>query len=229
MSHMRRVGAPAGDCRRVKCAGDRGGSTAAGHLALARGRAALALAGALLVIVSTMTNARAADANVAALFGRLAKERPARAQFHERKFLALLAEPVDSSGELAFTPPDRLEKRTTSPRAETVVVDGARLVLERNGRMQEFNLDDNPAIAVLIESIRATLAGDLASLSGKYSIQLDGGAAKWRLVLRPRDASLASFVERIEIGGAEAAVDSVEIFQADGDRSVMKISPLPAR
>ena len=48
-------------------------------------------------------------------------------------------------------------------------------------------------------------------------------------VLRPLDASLTSLVERIEIGGVEAQVRTVEIFQADGDRSVMTISPAPAR
>jgi hypothetical protein len=44
-------------------------------------------------------------------------------------------------------------------------------------------------------------------------------------VLRPLDPSLATLVERIEIGGGEAQVRSVEIFQSDGDRSVMTIAP----
>ncbi len=196
----------------------------------ARKFAETALVAALIVLAApTMTAARAAEWDVVALFSRLAKERPAHAQFRERKYLSLLTEPVDSSGELAFTPPDRLEKRTTSPKPETVIVDGARLVLERDGRKQLLDLKDNPGVAVLIESIRATLAGDLASLSGSYSIRLDGDVSKWRLVLRPLDASLTSLVERIEIGGVEAQVRTVEIFQADGDRSVMTISPAPAR
>jgi len=177
----------------------------------------------LLGCLLTTTGARAADWSVEMLFARLAQERPARAQFHERKYLALLSQPIESSGELAFTPPDRLEKRTISPRPETVIIDGREIILERGGRKQTLELDENPGIAVLVESIRATVAGDLASLARVYSVQLDGDASKWRLVLRPRDASLTT-VERIEIGGVEAQVRSVEIFQADGDRSVMTIS-----
>ena len=48
-------------------------------------------------------------------------------------------------------------------------------------------------------------------------------------MLRPLDASLESLVQRIEIGGFEAQVQAVEIFQADGDRSVMNISAVPVR
>jgi hypothetical protein len=92
-----------------------------------------------------------------------------------------------------------------------------------------LELAENPGIAVLVESIRSTLAGDLAALSRAYSVKLDGDASNWRLVLRPRDASLTTLVERIEIGGADAQLRTVEILQADGDRSMMTISPSTAR
>jgi outer membrane lipoprotein-sorting protein len=203
-------------------------SSGAALLRLPRSSGIAALA-PLLAWILTITGALAADWGVAALFERLAKERPAHAQFHERKYLSLLTEPVDSSGELFFSPPDRLEKRTTSPKPETVIVDRKQVTLERGGRKRTLGLRENPGIAVLVESIRSTLAGDLDSLSHTYAVQLEGDASKWRLVLRPLDASLASLVERIEIGGVDAEVRSVEIFQADGDRSVMTISSAPVR
>ena len=159
------------------------------------------------------------------LFASLAKERPGRAAFHERKFLALLDRPVESSGELAFTPPDRMEKRTILPKPERVVVDRERLTLERGGKRHSLGLRENPAVAVLVESIRATLAGDFEALIRGYSVALDGTPAQWKLTLRPLDPAAAQLVERIHIAGAEARVQSVEIFQADGDRSLMTITP----
>jgi hypothetical protein len=90
-----------------------------------------------------------------------------------------------------------------------------------------MGLRENPAVAVLVESIRSTLAGDLASLTRTYSAGLDGDAASWRLKLRPLDPSLATLVERVEIAGSHAQVRSIEIFQADGDRSVMSLAPAP--
>lgn len=170
--------------------------------------------------------AHAADWDVTRLFETLARQRPDRAAFKEKKFLALLDRPVESSGELVFTPPDRLEKLTVTPRPESVVVDRELVTLERAGKRRTLRLRENPQVAVLVESIRATLAGDLAALTRTYSAALEGNTTRWRLVLRPLDPALGTLVERIEIGGNDAQVRTVEIFQADGDRSVMTISPL---
>jgi outer membrane lipoprotein-sorting protein len=168
----------------------------------------------------------AAPLGVQELFDSLSHAKPARAAFHEKKFVALLDKPVESTGELLFTPPSRMEKRTTAPRAETMVVDGDLVTVDRAGRKQTLRLREHPAIAVLIESIRATLAGDLAGLTKTYSAALAGDSAKWRLTLRPLDPSLGTLVERLEITGAQAQVKTIEIFQADGDRSVMTLTPL---
>lgn len=168
----------------------------------------------------------AADFNVASLFESLAKQQPGRAAFTEKKFISLLDRPVESSGELVFTPPDRIEKKTLLPKPESVVVDRDSVTLERAGKRHTLRLRENPAVAVLVESIRGTLAGDLAALTRTYSVALDGTAPRWRLVLRPLDPALGTLVERVEITGAQVRVASVEIFQADGDRSVMTLAPL---
>ena len=185
-------------------------------------RAAAAVLAALVVLP-----VHAADWNVASLFETLARNRPARAAFVEKKHLALLDRPVESSGELTFTPPDRMEKRTVLPKPERVVVDRETVTLERAGKRHTLRLRENPGVAVLVESIRGTLAGDLAALTRTYSVGLDGTPARWRLVLRPLDPAAGSLVERVEISGAEARVAAVEIFQADGDRSVMSLAPAP--
>lgn len=169
--------------------------------------------------------AGAADLDLATLFRALAAQKPQAATYVETRHLALLDKPLESRGELAFTPPDRLEKRTVSPRAERVLVEGDRVTLERGGKTLRMGLRDNPAVAILVESIRATLAGDLAGLTRAYSAALQGTRAKWKLTLRPLDPALATLVEHVEISGAEARVRTVEIFQADGDRSVLTIEP----
>jgi hypothetical protein len=181
----------------------------------------------LLAVMLALPLAAPAAWSVNELFASLAKERPGRATFTETKHLALLDRPVESSGELLFTPPDTLEKRTLKPKPERVVIDRDRVTLERNGRKQSLGLRENPAVAVLVESIRGTLAGDLAALTRSYSVGLDGTPERWKLVLRPLQPELATIAERIEIGGSQARVATVEIFQADGDRSVMSLAPAP--
>ena len=166
----------------------------------------------------------AADLGVTELFEKLAQHKPSRATFVEKKYLSLLDKPVESRGELTFTPPGRLEKRTIAPRPERVLVDGDRLTLERGGKRYSMGLQDQPGVAVLVESIRATLAGDLQGLTRTYSARVAGDSARWKLTLHPLDPAVSTLVERLDIGGEDARVLTVEIFQKDGDRSVMTLS-----
>ena len=182
---------------------------------------------AVLLAAAAPAAQAAAEWNVTRLFEMLAREKPGRALFKEKKYLAILDKPVESSGELTFTPPHTLEKRTLLPKPERVVVDRDRVTLERNGKTFGMGLRENPQVAILVESIRGTLAGDLAALTRTYSAGLDGDAAGWRLKLRPLDPGLATLVERIEIAGVNGQVKTVEIFQADGDRSLMSLAPAP--
>ncbi|HYC38011.1 MAG TPA: LolA-related protein [Usitatibacter sp.] len=168
----------------------------------------------------------AAAFDVGSLFAMLARERPPRAQFAEKKYMALLDKPLEASGELAFTPPHTIEKRTLKPRPERVVVDRERVTLERGGKTHTLSLREHPQVAVLVESIRATLAGDLDALSRTYSVGLEGDERSWRLRMRPLDPALTALVDRIEIAGSGALVKVVEIHQSDGDRSVMTLAPV---
>jgi hypothetical protein len=178
-----------------------------------------------LALVAAMP-AAAADFDVARLMELLRTNRPGKATFHETKNIAILERPVESTGELNFTPPDRLEKRTVGLNAERMVVDRETLTLERGGRKQSLSLREYPQIAVLVESIRGTLAGDRAALERVYTLDLDGDAQRWRLVLKPRDPQLGKIVSRIAIGGSRAQVRHVEIEQADGDSSRMVVTPV---
>lgn len=182
----------------------------------------LALAFALLAARS----ASAADWGVAELMQSLAQRGPERALFVERKFIAILDRPVESSGELRYTPPDRLEKRTAKPKPESVVLEGDRLSIERGTFRQTVRLADYPAIAALVESIRGAVGGDRKALERVYRLELHGNKERWTLVMLPSDTGLAAMVSRIDIGGIRDRVRSIEILQADGDRSVMTIEPI---
>ncbi len=157
------------------------------------------------------------------LMDLLARNRPALAAFNETKFIGLLDRPVESSGELRFTPPHRLEKRTLAPGSETLVADRDTLTMERLGKRHTIALRDHPEVAVFIESVRGTLGGDRASLERTFALALEGDEQRWNLVLRPLSQALGKLVSRIEVSGSRAEVRRIEITQADGDRSLMLI------
>jgi hypothetical protein len=179
-----------------------------------------ALAGALLAAAPA---APAADWGIAELMQGLAQRGAERALFVEKKFIAILDQPLESSGELRYVPPDRLEKRTLRPRPEALVLDGDRLAIERGNQKHVFRLQDYPDIAAVIESLRGTLAGDRKALERVYRLELHGSRERWTLVMLPSDAGLAALVLRIDVSGSGDRVRAIEILQADGDRSVMTI------
>ena len=188
---------------------------------------ALMLAGALMIaapVCATAASIAAEPFTARQLMRTLAQNKASRADFVEKKYLASLDRPLESSGELLFVAPSRLEKRTIKPKLEVLIVDGGTLTIERNGARRSIALASFPEVAAFTESIRATLAGDLDALSRDYRVEVDGSAALWRLTLLPSDPKIAALVSRVTVTGHDRRIDAIEVLQADGNRSVTTIT-----
>ena len=159
------------------------------------------------------------------LLALLATRRHGRVSFTEEQRLAVLDRPLHSSGELLYDAPDRLEKRTLEPRAEDLVLDHGTLIARRGGRSRVLALHDYPQAVPILESIRATLAGDRAALERYFTLAYTGSLDHWVLELTPVDPEVARTVQHIGITGERDAVHSVEIRQTDGDTSVLTVGP----
>ncbi len=160
-----------------------------------------------------------AEAPLDALMRGFAARRANDATFTEEKTLPELDEPLRSSGTLSWRAPDRLEKHTTEPVEEMLRVEGDRLTIARQGAPpRTLSLDQAPEIRPLVEAIRATLAGDLATLRRYYAVEFSGAAPEqgWTMVLIPLSARVRAAVQRITLAGRGAAVLSVETQQGGG-------------
>ena len=191
-------------------------------------RRALRVLLALLALLALAPVAQAQTAwSVDALMHALSQNPGGKARFVERKYLALLEAPIESTGELVYKAPDRLERHAFTPKRESMVLEGNTLTLDRESGRLHMDLRDYPDAAALIESIRSTLAGDRAALERNYRLGVSGTRAAWTLDLSPSDAKIAERLLRIRIEGHDGRIDTVEILLADGDRSVMHITPTP--
>jgi hypothetical protein len=170
----------------------------------------------------------AAEWNIDQLMLSLAQIRTSHASFVEKKSIAMLDKPVESSGELLYIAPDHLEKRTLKPKPESMTVDGDTLLIERGRQKHRLQLQDYPELAAFIDSIRGTLAGERRALERHYKLSLEGIAAHWTLQLLPVDEKMQAVVKSIRIAGVENTVRSIEITQRDGDSSLMLIEKMAA-
>ncbi|HEV7613189.1 MAG TPA: LolA-related protein [Steroidobacteraceae bacterium] len=185
--------------------------------------AALGAAGGSAPAMAGNNAPEAATSELDAVMGLLAMRRHGRVEFVEQQFLAILEHPVESSGELRYDAPDRLEKRTLKPRAETLVLAGGVLTAERGGRVRVLDLQRYPQIQPFVESIRATLAGDRSALEKFFHVDFAGNVERWTLNLVPLDQQLTRTVKQVQIDGIRDQLQRVEIRQADGDRSLMTL------
>src|SRR5450830_52689 len=132
----------------------------------------------------------ATEWNIDQLMRGLAQIHSGHASFVEKKFIAMLDKPVESSGELFYTAPDHLEKRTIKPKPESMILDHGTLVIERGRQKHQLQFRvvlqlQLMFLAAFIDSIRGTLAGDRKALERNYRLSLDGSAEHWTLQLVP--------------------------------------------
>ncbi|MDP9931097.1 outer membrane lipoprotein-sorting protein [Variovorax paradoxus] len=159
------------------------------------------------------------------LMGLLSKQKSGEARFTEQRFVHGLEGPLDSRGTLSFNAPDKLVRRTLSPREETMAVEGNTLTLSRGGRNRTLTLDSMPELLGLVEAMRGTLSGDGTTLQRYFRSTVSGSAANWTLDLLPADSRLAAQVRSIRISGRASEVVGLEMEFVGGDRSVMSITP----
>lgn len=179
---------------------------------------------AALALILSVSPTHAEDLRLPDLMQRLAQNKSGEATFVEKKYIGILDQTIVSTGDLSFSAPDRLEKRTLTPKPETLSLDGDSLTIERPGKHpMTVGLDDYPEVAAMVESIRGTLAGDLSALERFYSLDLAGSAERWQLTLRPKLEKLASVFDRIVIAGEHADIRAIDLQQRDGDHSEMVI------
>jgi len=161
--------------------------------------------------------------DLARLMGELAQVQTSRARYSEVKRVAMLQNPLQLSGTLLYERPGRIEKRQTLPVEEVIRVDGGWLTVEREGKTRRIALQSESLVAALVESLRATLAGDRSELERIYSVRMQGTRQRWTLALTPREVEVAGVVKSIVIAGSGSRIARLEILEPGGDGSVMTI------
>ncbi|MDM0073065.1 outer membrane lipoprotein carrier protein LolA [Variovorax sp. J2P1-59] len=159
------------------------------------------------------------------LMGLLAQQKSGEARFTEQRFVRGLEGPLEASGVLSFTAPDKLVRRTLSPRPESMSVEGNTLTLSRGGRTRTLQLDSMPELLGMVEAMRGTLSGNSQGLQRYFRSTLSGSSSSWTLDLQPVDERLAAQVRSMRLSGRGGEVLGIEMEFIGGDRSVMDITP----
>jgi hypothetical protein len=152
------------------------------------------------------------------------------AHYVERRTLHDLTAPLVIHGTLRFDAPDRLEKRADQAAGgagEDLVADGNNVSLTRGGGAppMSFSMDDHPEMGVLIDGVRAILAGDGLALQRMFLVQAAGAPAAWQIVLQPRGRR--DLLAWMRVSGQGGHVSEIDTADGGGDTSDMTITEIP--
>jgi outer membrane lipoprotein-sorting protein len=180
-------------------------------------------AAALLTALLAPTTARADDF-IDGIMARIAALPARTAPFTEEKHLSSLSAPLVGHGQLVYRPPGHLEKDTETPIRESLVIDGDTLTIAQAGAAaRSVPLDASPALRAVADTLRAAVAGDMATLRSLYAVEVQGGAPAWRLLLTPIGASLRAALVRVTVDGSQTTLRQIDIQQVGGDEQRITI------
>lgn len=159
------------------------------------------------------------------LMALLAQVQSGEATFTETRHSSVLDRPVESQGRLSFQAPDRFVRETLKPRSESIAVVGNEVTLRQGSRSRTVQLDSVPEAAIIVQAVRGTLTGNRGAIEQHFDAQVGGGPAGWQLLLAPRASDLRKLVVQVAIEGRQSTPRKITVSMADGDYSVMQITP----
>jgi hypothetical protein len=155
----------------------------------------------------------------------LAGAKAVRGKFIQRRYLAGLAKPLESSGTFVFAREAGIEWHTEKPFDSQFLLTESRIrQRDEGGGSLEISAADQPALAVVARVFFALFALDVDSLSHDFELYgREAGNAGWELGLKPRAEALGSVFRHAQVRGG-SAVRTVTLEDGNGDRSEIEFS-----
>lgn len=177
-----------------------------------------------IVLLLASFAAAAAAAITAPELQRLLQSAPLKpVAFVETRESPWLAQAVETRGTMVAKP-GSLEKRISGPREEVwrLLEDRVEVVTAGDARKQIL-FSQSKAVAVLSDTLRRIVIGDLAALERDFNIDVSGDANSWTVRLNAANADIARVIEHAELQGAGGEVRTIVIVDRQGERTTTRL------
>lgn len=197
-------------------------------------------AGLLVLALACGTTAAATPASADAVFdhpastaelatltrataGSLKDAKVVRGRFVQRRHLADLAQPLESSGSFLFARGAGIEWHTEQPfDSQFLLTDAGITQRDEGGVSLRIEASDQPALAVVSRVFFALFALDLDALSHDFELYGEPRGTGWVLGLKPRANALGSVFRQALVSG-DASVARVVLEDGNGDASEIEL------
>ena len=138
-----------------------------------------------------------------------------KAEFVQQKHMAILVQPLVSKGVFYFRTPSSLRWEYTTPVQSILLMHDGRVkrYIKRNGAIFEDASAHLQSMQVIIQDIARWLNGRFDE-NPAFSARLDPDR---KIVLRPKEKSLAAFIQRIELllSDQPGVIEAVTIYEGE--------------
>jgi outer membrane lipoprotein-sorting protein len=142
-----------------------------------------------------------------------------RGHFVQRRYLADLAQPLQSTGSFLFARQAGIEWHTEQPfDSQFLLTDSGITQRDEGGVSLRIQASEQPALAVVSRVFFALFALDIDALSHDFELFGEARGTGWVLGLKPRAEALGSVFRHAVVSGG-ASVDRVVLEDGNGDRS----------
>lgn len=178
---------------------------------------------AVLVGVVSAGTVDAPEWGLAELMAARADVSAERARFVEWRSVGMLKEPVRLTGTLVYRAPDYFRKTVKDPERRSMIVQGREVRVEKGSESRTYSLGDDALLGGIVAAIRGVLSGDRQALAAHFDIDFSGGRDAWVIQLTPARPELGNRIRRITVSGRADTLTVIEIHEANGDRTEMRI------
>jgi len=165
------------------------------------------------------------DAAFTKVATQLAAPAVLRGNFIQSREIALLEQPLQSSGSFVLSDMG-LYWRQEKPLASVMIADGERLLQQVDGgSLQSIDVARNPMVLTFSTSFLSIFNGIEAELRKHFSVEFLDGEDSWSIQLTPMEYPMSEAIETINLRGREY-IEELTVISRSSEKTTIHFSDL---
>ena len=137
--------------------------------------------------------------------------------FNQTKVIKKISREIKSSGTFVVSSDNGVLWNTQKPFKSSMAITKSGIVqTAANGKKSVISSNGNATFEQVSSLMASLFNGEVASLNNNFEIEFIGSQENWNVNLTPRDSSVRSFIQVIEMAGHDS-IDTMVLHEPSGD------------
>ena len=139
--------------------------------------------------------------------------------FTQYKYLAIMDEPLVSSGKFYFMKDDRVRLDYTQPTPYLIVLNGQKVKIVTGGKSNVYNMSSYQMVTVMKSMLSSCLLGDFSGVGRDYRMSVSEDKTAYHVDIEPMNRNIKKYLQKIEIifDKKDLSVQQLTVREPSGD------------